>query len=95
MKATEVLRQDHAAISALIDELIRAADDQQRRALMAEVATALEIHAQIEEELFYPPLAALSGLIPEVRREHAQIRTLIRNIDQQDQARGKRSSAAR
>ena len=54
MKATDVLRRDHAGVSALIEELIGTADDQRRRELVATIAIALEIHAQIEEELFYP-----------------------------------------
>jgi hypothetical protein len=61
MKATEFLRQEHAAIHRLIDEVIACPDVRQRRQLMGTLTTALEIHAQIEEELFYPTLAALSG----------------------------------
>ena len=81
MKATDVLRRDHAGVSALIEELIGTADDQRRRELVATIAIALEIHAQIEEELFYPCFAALSGLIPEARRQHAQMRSLVANIE--------------
>src|SRR5437588_124301 len=57
------------------------ADDQRRSELVATIAIALEIHAQIEEELFYPCFAALSGLIPEARRQHAQMRSLVANIE--------------
>ena len=81
VKATDVLRRDHAGVSALIEELIGTADDQRRSELVATIAIALEIHAQIEEELFYPCFAALSGLIPEARRQHAQMRSLVANIE--------------
>src|ERR687888_501433 len=84
MKATEFLRQEHAAIHRLIDEVIACPDVRQRRQLMGTLTTALEIHAQIEEELFYPTLVALSGLIPEARREHAQLRTLTTSIERRE-----------
>ena len=81
MKATEFLKQDHAAVSELIAELVRAADGSRRQELMDALTIALEVHAQLEEELFYPSLAALSGLIPEARREHARMRNLIQDMD--------------
>jgi hemerythrin superfamily protein len=81
MKATEFLKQDHVAIRRLIDEAIASPGARRREELIGSLATVLEIHGQIEEELFYPALAALSGLIPEARREHAQMRALAAPID--------------
>ena len=80
MKATELLRQDHAAIAQLLDDAIDANDEPGRQRLLRMLAIRLEIHGEIEEEIFYPPLAGLSGIIPEARREHAQMRALLGDI---------------
>jgi len=84
MKATELLRQDHAAIAQLLDAAIEASDTVSRRRLLRTLAIRLEIHGEIEEELFYPPLAGLSGVIPEARREHAQIGARLGDINQHE-----------
>jgi len=80
MKATELLRQDHAAIAQLLEDAVDAGDDSSRRQLLRTLAIRLEIHGEIEEEFFYPPLAGLSGVIPEARRVHAQMWTLMGDI---------------
>ena len=80
MNATEMLRRDHAAIAQLLDDAIDATDESGRQRLLRTLAIRLEIHDEIEEEFFYPPLAGLSGIIPEARREHAQMWALLGDI---------------
>lgn len=54
-----------------------------RKVLIAEICTALTVHAQIEEEIFYPAVkAALKDklLVPEATVEHAGVKDLIDQI---------------
>ena len=51
---------------------------------MAQVCTALSVHAQIEEEIFYPAVkTALKDkkLIPEASVEHAGVKSLIAQLE--------------
>jgi hypothetical protein len=86
MTATELLRRDHAVIDRLIDDVIACSDVRQRPDLLQTLTAELETHVQIGEELFYPTLAGLSGVIPETRREHAQLRTLAASIGRREPA---------
>lgn len=81
MNATDFLRQDHEVMGRLIDETIASPDGPERQETVKRLVTALDVHLRIEEELFYPMLAALSGVIPEAHREHAQMRALAAGID--------------
>jgi hypothetical protein len=84
MKATDLLHQDHAAIAQLIDDAIDASDEPCRQQVLRTLAARIEIHGEIEEEFFYPPLAGLSGVIPEARREHAQMQALLGDISRHE-----------
>ena len=55
-----------------------------KKALVAEICTALGLHAQIEEEIFYPAVkAALKDklLVPEATVEHATVKDLLAQIE--------------
>ena len=55
-----------------------------RKALVAEICTELSVHAQIEEEIFYPAVkAALKDklLVPEATVEHAGVKDLIAQLE--------------
>ena len=55
-----------------------------KKFLVAEVCTALSVHAQIEEEIFYPAVkAALKDklLVPEATVEHAGVKELIAQLE--------------
>ena len=54
-----------------------------KKALVAEIWTVLSVHAQIEEEIFYPAVkTALKDrlLVPEAKVEHAGLRDLIAQL---------------
>jgi hypothetical protein len=86
MSAIEFLKEDHATLARMIDEIVASPDVRTRAKLLERLAGALEMHGQLEEELFYPCLAGLSGLVPEARREHAQMSTLAASIDRRHPA---------
>ncbi|HEV8308700.1 MAG TPA: hemerythrin domain-containing protein [Methylomirabilota bacterium] len=82
MKATALLKQDHAAVKKLLTQFGRttARAVKTRERLAEKIATELEIHAQIEEELFYPAAERfdeLRPLVDESREEHEQVKSLV------------------
>ena len=56
MKATDVLKAQHREVLALLAELASTDDPSERRRLLDEVTDALEMHAELEEEVFYPAI---------------------------------------
>jgi hemerythrin superfamily protein len=54
--ATHMIRMDHGAVMAKFHRIDAATQLAQKKALVEVICLALEIHAQLEEELFYPAL---------------------------------------
>lgn len=82
--AIALLRADHREVSEMFEryESLRAA--RHKKALVADICEALAVHAQIEEEIFYPAVQkALKDkeLVPEARVEHASMKELIAKIE--------------
>lgn len=81
--ATKMIRMDHAHALALFHKLEPGASASVREAAIRSLCAALEIHAQLEEELFYPALRdngvqseALDKAVP----EHAEMKSLIARV---------------
>jgi len=82
--AIELLRSDHKAVSGLFAEYEKTDSSNKKKALVAEICTALSVHAQIEEEIFYPAVKAVLKdklLVPEARVEHASLKELIAQLE--------------
>jgi hemerythrin superfamily protein len=82
-----MLKADHQRVHALRAQFERASDgsdDVDRKQRLAErICQELEVHAQLEEELFYPAVRAAIGdddLMDEAQVEHQSARDLIRQI---------------
>lgn len=83
-EATALLRADHKMVEDLFDQFEAARTSTKKKALAAQICQELTIHAQIEEEIFYPKVkAALKDkeLIPEATVEHASLKDLIAQIE--------------
>ncbi len=81
--AIALLKADHEAVSQLFAEFEKSRSVSNKKALVAEICTALSVHAQIEEEIFYPAVkAALKDklLVPEATVEHAGVKDLIAQL---------------
>lgn len=81
--AIALLKADHEAVSQLFAEYEKTRSVPNKKALVAEICTALTVHAQIEEEIFYPAVkAALKDkmLVPEATVEHAGVKDLIAQL---------------
>ena len=82
-EATAMLRADHKKVSQLFAQYEQARTREHKRTLVDEICTELLVHAQLEEEIFYPAVkAALQDheLIPEGIVEHASIKQLIEHL---------------
>lgn len=82
--AIALLKGDHEAVSQLFAEYEKTRSVPNKKALVAEICAALTVHAQIEEEIFYPAVkAALKDklLVPEATVEHAGLKDLIAQLE--------------
>lgn len=82
--AIALLRADHGTVSSLFADYEKTNSSNKKKALVAEICTELSVHAQIEEEIFYPAVkAALKDklLVPEATVEHASLKDLIAQIE--------------
>jgi hypothetical protein len=84
--AFDVLEEDHREVEGWFDEFDELKDsDEDRKAELAEkICFALKVHAQIEEEIFYPQAREASqdnDLIDEALVEHSTVKNLIAEIE--------------
>jgi hemerythrin superfamily protein len=87
--ALGVLKRDHRLVEELFAEFDKAAE-QQLDPLARRICKMLRIHAQIEEEIFYPAARhalANPGLVDEAHEEHAQAKRSIATIESLTSAR--------
>lgn len=90
--ACDLLDADHKAVTKMFkqyEELVEAGGNtkQKRRLLAEQICNELTVHAQIEEEIFYPPLRkAIKDrmLFDEAEVEHGSAKALIAEIESMD-----------
>ena len=82
--ATNLIRLDHAHVAATFQQYEAGLSERLKRGLVDNICLSLEIHAQIEEEIFYPVLALVfdSELVRKSPLEHDEMRTLIARLRQ-------------
>jgi hemerythrin superfamily protein len=75
MNPHDVLIADHKVLRSLLDELVhpRAHDVADRRRLLARFMKMLTVHAQIEDELYYPRVRDVTPLFAAAHAEHRQL----------------------
>ena len=81
--ATALLRADHKSVSALFGEYEKARAKTKKKNLVTQICNALTVHAQIEEEIFYPAVKKAlkdTKLVPEATIEHATLKDLIAQV---------------
>ena len=84
--AITLLKEDHREVEALFEEF-EEADAEELEEIAERVCQMLTVHAQIEEEIFYPRAQeALEGedqeLVNEANVEHASAKELIAQVEQ-------------
>jgi hemerythrin superfamily protein len=86
-EATAILRADHKLVSALFAEFEKTEAKVKKRDLAEKICRELTIHAQIEEEIFYPAIRGVlddKELLPEAEVEHGSLKQLIADIENTD-----------
>ena len=80
--ATHILAADHRAVEALFEEFEKASGTDRKAKIADRICTELNIHAQIEEEVFYPALKGKidDDLLKEAYVEHDGAKILINDI---------------
>ena len=83
LDALKLLSADHREVEALFEKFEKASRDVTKEKIAKQICTELKIHAQIEEEIFYP---ALRGKISdddldEAIVEHDGAKVLINDIE--------------
>lgn len=84
MNAVEMLKQDHEVVRRLF-QTVKESDQAKRPAIFRKIKAELDVHAHIEENVFYPKLIAdgddeLVNLVLEGIEEHRQMRIFLRQI---------------
>jgi len=85
--ATKMIRMDHTHVLATFHQYETGAAPRTRQALVNTICLSLEIHAQLEEEIFYPAMrAADSPVVDKSIHEHEEMRRLIAQLRGADPA---------
>ena len=84
MNAIELLKHDHREVEEYFEQYEDLEDDADKAELSAKICQALKVHAQIEEEIFYPAAREATSeddLLDEAVVEHAGAKRLIEEIE--------------
>lgn len=89
MNAADMIRKDHTLVLTAFHRYALDDSPRTKRGLVEKICLALETHAQLEEEVFYPALReAGSELVEKSFPEHEEMRRLIgalRRLDPADE----------
>jgi hemerythrin superfamily protein len=82
--AISLLKADHKEVSEMLEKFESARSTKEK--LAHQICQALTVHAQIEEEIFYPAARDALGeegkdLLDEAKVEHNSLKVLITNIE--------------
>lgn len=86
---TDMIRFDHSHVLVTFHQYTEGKRPQVKKALADTICNALEIHATLEEEIFYPVLRSLNGDEPVIQKsvpEHDEMRRLIAELRATDAA---------
>jgi hemerythrin superfamily protein len=85
--ALDLISEDHREIQELFHEVNERSEPGEKRSLLRRINAALQVHTQIEEELFYPALRELlsdATMIDEAEVEHELAKTLLAELSDMD-----------
>lgn len=77
---TKMIRMDHSHVAVTSHQYTPDASPRRKAAIAETVCLALEVHAQLEEEIFYPAMREVLGddpVLDKSRPEHDRMRALI------------------
>ncbi|MGV3741398.1 MAG: hemerythrin domain-containing protein [Burkholderiaceae bacterium] len=81
----EALKRDHRYVEQLFDRYLNTNDMAVKREAGPEIIRAFELHADLEEAVFYPQVRDLDpGLVDHGEQEHQEARRLIEQLKSMD-----------
>jgi len=83
-EATALLTADHKLVSGLFADYEKASTKAMKKKLVTQICMELRVHAQVEEEIFYPAVKKVLNdhvLVPEAVVEHATLKSLIAQVE--------------
>jgi hemerythrin superfamily protein len=83
-KPMSILKEDHKKVTDLFSQFEKTNDEKTQREVAGKAIHELKIHAEIEEELFYPSVRKIimdDDLLNEAAEEHHVVRVLMDEID--------------
>ena len=89
LRATTILKKDHRAVSALFWALQQTTNPSIRKSIFNQIRSQIDLHAQVEEEIFYPAVrnlytAVAEQHVDEANHEHRQIKDLCHQVSMID-----------
>jgi hemerythrin superfamily protein len=85
--AVDLVRQDHQRVRSLFDQFQRAVASRQKKEIAEQTVMELEVHAKLEEHIFYPAVRQMGGLDPtmnEAEEEHHAAKLLALEVARMD-----------
>jgi uncharacterized protein (UPF0335 family) len=82
--ATVMLRADHKLVDSLFAEYAASKSNSRKKGIVQKICSELSVHAQVEEEIFYPAVQKAMQdheLVPEATVEHATLKSLIAEVE--------------
>jgi hemerythrin superfamily protein len=87
--AIAILKADHRLVHDLFAQYASAGDGSTKQMIAEQVFTALEVHAQLEENVFYPAYETMTGkngtqLVADSRLAHEHVKELLIELQEID-----------
>ena len=84
MNALELLKEDHKTVDLYFQD-VKATDEAEHPPIFEKIKAALDVHAHIEETIFYPRLLEegdkeLTDIVKEGIEEHRQVKMFLREL---------------
>ena len=84
MDALDLLKQDHAKVNELFEDIEDAAGMSGQKDIFAQIKNELETHSHIEESVFYPAMEKyqdLKEMVREALEEHREVKALLNEME--------------
>jgi len=79
--ATDMIRADHSRVLVAFHRYKASSSPARKKAIASMICTALQVHAKIEEEFFYPAMRqAGSTMLEDLEPEHEEMRSIIATL---------------
>lgn len=81
--ATQLIRRDHKKVEGLFDKFEQTKKADGKKRIVDQVIQEIEVHAKLEEEIFYPAVRKQLGeedLLDEAKQEHQQAKEIISEL---------------